>query len=97
VGHEGLGRRAPRDRVEDGRLHLDEGLRVEVPADGRDGGEADLEDPPGLLVDDQVDVAAAEAGVDVGQAVPLVGQGRRLFDSSRKLPTLTESSPRRVS
>ena len=35
---------------------------------------ADLERPAGLLVDDQVGVALAEAGVGVGQAVPLVGQ-----------------------
>ena len=35
---------------------------------------ADLEDPAGLVVDDQVDVALAEAGVGVGEAVPLVGQ-----------------------
>ena len=33
----------------------------------------DSERPPGLLVDDQIGVALAEAGVGVGEAVPLVG------------------------
>ena len=39
-----------------------------------DRGEADLEHPPGVLVDDEVDVALAVPGVDVAQAVPLVGE-----------------------
>ena len=37
-------------------------------------GVADLEDPAGLLVDDEVGVALAVAGVGVGEALPLVGQ-----------------------
>ena len=32
------------------------------------------EHPPGVVVHDEVDVALAEAGVDVGEPVPLVGQ-----------------------
>ena len=39
-----------------------------------DHGVADLEDPAGLLVDDEVGVALAVAGVGVGEALPLVGQ-----------------------
>ena len=34
----------------------------------------DRKDLSGIVVDDQVDVALAIAGVDVGQALPLVGQ-----------------------
>ena len=34
-----------------------------------------VEDPPRVVVGDEVDVALAEPGVDVGEAVPLVGEG----------------------
>ena len=44
--------------------------------------EADLEHPAGVVVGDEVDVALAEAGVDVGEAVPLSGSGRSAFESS---------------
>ena len=46
----------------------------ELAPDRGDRGEADGEDAARVLVDDEVDVALAEAGVDVGEAVPLVGQ-----------------------
>ena len=59
---------------EHGRLDLDEARVGELAAERGDRGEADREDPAGVLVDDEVDVALAEAGVDVGEAVPLVGQ-----------------------
>ena len=68
-----------------------------VAPDGGDRGEADLEDPAGVLVDDQVDVALAVAGVDVGEAVPLVGQrAQRLGQQLERASTLTDSSPLRV-
>ena len=60
--------------VEDRRLDLDEALGGERAAEAGDQLVADLERPPGLLVDDQVGVALAVAGVDVGQPVPLVRQ-----------------------
>ena len=51
---------------------------------------ADLEGAAGVLVDDQVGVALAEAGVGVGQAVPLVGQrAHRLGRAARARSTLT--------
>ena len=59
---------------EHGRLDLDEPRVGELAPEGGDRGEADGEDSAGVVVDDEVDVALAEAGVDVGEAVPLVGQ-----------------------
>ena len=56
------------------RLHLDEAALFEEPSDRGHRREPDLEHPPRLGVHDQVDVALAEARVDVGEAVPLVGQ-----------------------
>ena len=60
--------------VEHRRLDLDEAALVERAAEAGDHLVADVERPAGLGVDDEVDVALAEAGVGVGQAVPLVGQ-----------------------
>ena len=47
---------------------------VERAAEAGDDLVAHVERPPGVGVDDEVDVALAEPGVGVGQAVPLVGQ-----------------------
>ena len=60
--------------VEHGGLHLGETQLGELPADRRHRGEPHREDAPGVVVHDQVDVALPEAGVDVGETVPLVGQ-----------------------
>ena len=61
---------------------------VEERADRGDRGEADLEDPAGVVVGDEVDVALAEAGVDVGEAVPLVGQRPQRLGEQRELAHL---------
>ena len=60
--------------VEDRRLDLEVVASAQLLADGVDRGDAHLEDPTGVGVDDEVDVALAVAGVDVGEALPLVGQ-----------------------
>ena len=46
----------------------------ELAPDRRHRGEADREHASGVFVHDEVDVALPEAGVDVGEAVPLVGE-----------------------
>ena len=74
VGDERPRRRAAELVVEHRGLDLDEAAVGELPPDRGDRGEADREHAPGVVVDDEVDVALAEAGVDVGEAVPLVGQ-----------------------
>ena len=61
--------------VQHRRLDLDEAALVQRAAEAGDDLVANLEGPLCLGVDDQVGVALAEAGVDVGEAVPLVGQG----------------------
>ena len=74
VGDEGAGVGAAGLEVEDRRLDLHEAVVGQGGAERGHHGMADLEDPPGLLVDDEIGVALAVAGVDVGQALPLVGQ-----------------------
>ena len=74
VREEGLCRRAADDLMEDGCFHLDEGVLLEERSEGVDGGDAHVEHAPGFLVHDEVDVALPEPGVDVGKAVPLVGE-----------------------
>ena len=64
----------PASRWRIGRLDLDEAVARPACAGTSDEGVADLEDPAGLLVDDEVGVALAVAGVGVGEALPLVGQ-----------------------
>ncbi len=55
-------------------LDLDEAALVERSPEAGDDLVADLEGPLRLAVDDQVGVSLPEAGVDVGESVPLVGQ-----------------------
>ena len=61
-------------QVEDRRLDLDEGLLLQTTANGLDRGVTHREDPSGVVVDDEVDVALPIPSVDVGEALPLVGQ-----------------------
>jgi hypothetical protein len=60
--------------VEHRRLDLGEAALAERPAEAGDDLVTNVEGPAGVGVDDEVDVALAEAGVGVGEAVPLVGQ-----------------------
>src|SRR5207248_4301393 len=75
VGDEGAGRGTALDALQHRRLHLPEALLPEVLADGVDGLDADLEDLEGAVVDDEVDVALAVAGLEVGEGLPLLGKG----------------------
>ena len=59
---------------QDRRLDLGEALLGQHPAGRRDHRGADREDPPRGLVEDQVEVALAVAGLGVGDAVADVGQ-----------------------
>ena len=60
--------------VQHRRLDLDEAALVQRAPEAGDDLVADLERPLRLGVDDQVGVALTEPGVDVAEAVPLVGQ-----------------------
>ena len=95
VRDERAGGRATRDRVEHRRLDLDEAALGEELAQGTDDGEPDLEHAAGVVVRDQVDVALAVAGVDVGESVPLVrelplrlGEHRERLDPYGELAAL---------
>ena len=78
-------------------LDLDEPAAVQRAAEAGDHLVADAEVLAGLVVDDEVRVALAEAGVGVGEAVPLVGQrAHRLRQQLEAAATFTLSSPLRV-
>ena len=62
------------DGVEHRRLHLHEGPVLQPSTGGRHDPAAGREGGPGLVGHPQVDVALAEPGVHVGDAVPLVGE-----------------------
>ena len=79
MGHEGSSRGAAELMAEDRRLHLGEPELGELTADRGDRRGAHLEHPAGVVVHDEVDVALAEAGVDVGETVPLVGKRSQRF------------------
>ncbi len=70
----GLRRGAAVERLQGRRLDLDEARLVERAADLADRLGAGDEDVARLLVGDQVQLAAAEAGLDVGQPVVLLGR-----------------------
>ena len=73
-GDERAGRGPGRRRLQDRGLDLHEVLVVEEPPDAADDLRPGLEPFPRLLVDQQVQVAAPVAGLDVGDALPLVRQ-----------------------
>ena len=74
MGLERPGRGAARDHLHHRRLDLQEAAGVEKLADSLDDACPHLEHPARLLVGGEVEVALAVAGLDVGQAVPLLGQ-----------------------
>ena len=74
VGDERPRGRAAVERLQDRRLDLDEARVVEEAADRGDHLRAGDEDRARLLVGDQVELAVAMAGLDVGEAVVLVGR-----------------------
>ncbi len=74
MGHEGPGSGAARNRLHHRRLDLDEVERVEKVAQEPDDPRARAEYVAAGLVDDEVDVAPAVAGLGVGKPMPLVGQ-----------------------
>ena len=74
VGHEGPRHGAAVERLQDGRLDLDEAALVEESPDGRDDAGTLDEDLARVVVDDRVEVTTAVARLDVGQAVELLGQ-----------------------
>ena len=76
VRDEGARERAAVARLEDGRLNLDEAVVVKRAADRAHHARAKLEIRAALLVHEQVDVAAAVALLDVGEAVEGVRQRR---------------------
>ena len=79
-------------RLQDRRLDLDEAGLVEAAADGGDDPRPRQEELARLGVGDEVQLAAALAGLDVGQPVELVGwraqrlgQDREVLDAQREL------------
>ena len=76
VRRERAGERPAVARLQDGRLDLDEAVLVERAADRADHARAELEVGARLLVHQQVEVAAAVALLDVGEAVERVGERR---------------------
>ena len=63
------------DRVQHRRLDLDEAAVLEPSTQQADHPAAQPQDLAGPLVGPQVDLALAEAGLDVGDALPLVAEG----------------------
>jgi hypothetical protein len=68
------GHRSAVQRLQDRRLDLDETRAVEIGADRAHYPRAGDEHPPRLLVGDQVELAVAEACLDIVEAVELVGR-----------------------
>ena len=73
VGHERPRQRAAVERLEDRRLDLEEAALVEPAPDGADDLGAEDEELARLRVREQVDLAVAVAGLDVLEAVVLLG------------------------
>ncbi len=74
VGGEGSRQGAAVERLQDRRLDLDEAALVEPAAHLADRAGAQGEEAAALLVGDQVELALAVAGLDVLEAVELVGR-----------------------
>jgi hypothetical protein len=87
-------RRGPaRDHLHHRRLDLEEAAGVQELADPPDDRRPRLEDLPRLLAGGEVEVALAVAGLDVGQAVPLLrhrphrlGEHLQVVHLERQLP-----------
>ena len=74
VGDEGAGEGAAVERLQDRRLGLDEAVLVEPVTDLGDRLRPLGEDPAAVLVGEEVELAPAVAGLDVLEAVELVGR-----------------------
>jgi hypothetical protein len=74
VGREGTRQRPAVEGLEDRRLDLEEAALVEPRADGLDHPGAKLEQLPRLRVRHQVELSAPVAGLDILEAVVLVGR-----------------------
>ena len=72
--HERPRQRAAGDRLHHRRLDLEIAAGVQERADRRQHPAAHLEHLARIGIDDQIEIALAVAGLDVGQAVPLLGQ-----------------------
>ena len=76
---------AGRDQMHHRRLDLDEAPSVEERADAAHDPGTHLEDAPRLGVRDEVEIALPIAGLDVGEAVPLLGQRSERLGEQREL------------
>jgi hypothetical protein len=92
VGGERARERAAVERLQDGGLHLDEALAVQVAADRGDDPRAVGKQPASVLVGDQVQLAVAVARLDVAEPRVLVrgrsqglGEQREAIDPQRDL------------
>ena len=74
VGDEGPRQGAAVERLQNGRLDLDEAVLVEPAADLADGAGAQGEEAAALLVGHQVELALPVAGLDILEAVELAGR-----------------------
>ena len=95
VGGERARRGAAVERLQHRRLHLDEPLGVEEPPDRAITCARVMNSVARLRVGDQVELAVAEARLDILRPWCFSGGGRSDFASRAKLVTLSESSPRR--
>ena len=80
--------RAARDRLQHGRLDLDEPSLFEVMPDRSHRGRPDGERAPSLLGHPKVDVALAVPRVDIADAVPLVRELTPGLGQQHPLPDL---------
>jgi hypothetical protein len=74
----------PVERLQDGRLHLDEPLLVEVGPHRADDPRAVHEQPSRLLAGHQVELAPAVAGLHVAETGVLVGRRAQRLGEDRK-------------
>ena len=84
VGGEGPGQGAAVERLQDRRLDLDEAALVEPAAHLADRPARGREEAAALLVGDQVELAVAVAGLDVLEAVELVGRRPQALGEQRQ-------------
>ena len=88
VGHERPGDRSARNRVHHRSFDFQEAAVDEEPADVVDGARARAEHLAAALVDDEVDVAAPIAGLDVGEPVVLLRQRQQRLHEQPDRPRL---------
>ena len=85
VGNEGAGGGAAGDGVEHGGLDFHIAVGVEITAHEADKLRADLKNAAHLGIDDEIHIALAIAGLQVGQAVEFFGQGQQALGQQRGL------------